>query len=248
MKIVKKVFFKGVRLMKKLILSAALITLCGFSVFAGDVATFVDKGFTEDGRYYFFGQYGKIDEKYQAYAEIYQVDIASNDFVDSGVFKTKPSSVTNGKKGIEVYESLEMNNFSYLKNFSLEKANLDQTLYILDDVKKSGTDEIVFKDFAGSQVENPDTYHIQLVPTINGYGKNVRSSFYIDVEKRDANGNRISYKKVGSPNIVRKGVSNYKIERIFCDKTGRNFIFVVEKIIEDDLGISVRYMVEAAKF
>ena len=55
-------------------------------------------------------------------------------------------------------------------------------------------------------------------------------------------------KKVGTPSITRKGVSNYKIERIFCDKSERNLIFVIEKMFEDDSGISIRYMVEAAQF
>ena len=42
-------------------------------------------------------------------------------------------------------------------------------------------------------------------------------------------------------------ISNYKIERIMCVPTEKNFIFVIEKIQEDDTGISIRYMVEAAK-
>ena len=130
-----------------------------------------------------------------------------------------------------------------------ETADADHVLYILDDVNKTGTDEIVFKDFRGSEnIERPDTYHIQLVPTINGSGKNVKSSFYIMLEKRDADGKVITSKKIGSPNIVRKGVKNYKIERIFCDKSEKNLIFVVEKMMEDDTGLSIRYMVEAAAF
>ena len=51
---------------------------------AGDVATFVDKGFSEDGKYYVFGQYGVTDKKFQGWAELYQVDIAANDYTDNG--------------------------------------------------------------------------------------------------------------------------------------------------------------------
>ena len=39
-----------------------------------------------------------------------------------------------------------------------------------------------------------------------------------------------------------------KIERIMCDKSEKNLIFIVEKMIEDDTGISIRYMIEATKF
>ncbi|MCR5063058.1 MAG: DUF2259 domain-containing protein [Treponema sp.] len=235
--------------MKKSALFGAFIFLGICSLHAGDVASFVDKGFTEDGKYYIFGQYGVTDKKFQGWAEIFQVDIAANDYVDSGVFSIKPTAVTSGKQGKEVYDSLEVKSFDYYKNLKTEVANPDHILYILDDVNKKGTDEIVFKDFRGSKdIEQPDTYHIQLIPTVTGSGKNVKSSFYIMLEKRDANGKIITSKKIGSPDIVRKGVKNYKIERIFCDKSEKNLIFVVEKMLEDDTGISIRYMVEAAAF
>lgn len=234
--------------MKKSVIFGLLIAFGLLTVYAGDVATFVDKGFTEDGKYYIFGQYGKTDKKFQGYAEIYQVDIAANDYVDSGVFKTKPSAVTAGKNGRDVYDALEAKSFYYFKDMKCETANPDHVLYILDDVNKTGTDEIVFTDFRGSDIENPDTYHIQLYPTVNGSGKNSRSSFYIIVEKKNAEGKVIESHKVGSPDIVRKGITNYKIERIFCDKSEHNMIFIIEKILEDDAGISIRYMVEAAKF
>lgn len=234
--------------MKKSIVIGILAIFSGAALFAGDVATFVDKGFTSDGKYYVFGQYGKVDKKYQGYAEIYQVDVEKNDYVDGGVFKTAPSSATAGKNGKEVFESLEGKSYYYFKNIKTSTADIDHVYYILDDVNKKGTDLIEFKDYRNSNIENPDYFHIQLVPTIVGTGKNVKSSFYIDVEKRDADGNVISKVKVGTPSLMRKGVSNYKIERIFSDNEGRNLIFVVEKMIEDENGVSVRYMIEATKF
>lgn len=234
--------------MKKFVLFSLILTLSFSTLAAGDVASFVDLGFTEDGKYYFFGQYGKTDKNFQGYAEIYQVDIAENDYVDGGVFKIAPSAVTANKNGQEVYEALEAKSYYYLKNYKYEKANIDHVLYILDDVNKTGTDEIVFTDFRGSNIETPDSYHIRLVPTISGLGKNVKSSFYITLVKKDYEGNTISEKKVGTPSIARKGVSNYKIERIFCDNEERNLIFIIEKMVQDDTGVSIRYMIEAAKF
>ena len=140
-----------------------------------------------------------------------------------------------------------LNSYYYFKNYHSEKANIDNVLYILDDVNKKGTEEIVFKDFRGSEIENPNSYHIQLVPTFEGKGKNVKSSFFIMIEKQDADGNVIARQKVGSPEIKRKGITDYKIERIFCDNSEKSLIFVIEKTLEDDTGISIRYMVEAAK-
>ncbi|MCR4948094.1 MAG: DUF2259 domain-containing protein [Treponema sp.] len=234
--------------MKKSIVCSVLLAFGLAALWAGDVATFVDKGFSEDGRYYVFGQYGRTDKKFQGWAELYQVDIAANDYTDSGVFKTKPSAVTAGKNGREVFEALEGKSFYYFKDLKCETANLEHVLYILDDVNKTGTDEIVFKDFRSADLENADVYYIKLYPTITGSGKNTRSSFYINLEKKDSKGNLILSRKIGSPNITRKGVTNYKIERIFCDKTENNLIFVIEKMMEDDTGTSIRYMIEAATF
>jgi len=233
--------------MKKSIIFGLVFALCTAGIFAGDVSVFVDKGFTADGKYYVFGQYGKTDKTYQGWAEIYQVDIAANDYVDGGVFKTKPSAVTAGKNGQDVYEALEAKSFYYFKDIKTEKAPIDNVFYILDDVNKTGSDSIEFTDFRG-EIGNQNKYKIQLVPTIMGSGKNVKSSFYIDVEKYDADGKKLTSWKVGTPSIVRKGVYNYKIERIFCDKDAKNLIFIVEKMLNDDTGINVRYMVEAAPF
>lgn len=232
--------------MKKLFLCGLICTIALMLLPAGDVATFVDKGFTKDGKYYVFGQYGRTDKKYQGWAEIYQVDIVKNDYVDGGVFRTKPSAVTSEKTGIEVYESLEAKSYYYFKKLPTEPANADHVLYICDDADKTGKDKIVFKDFRDSS-DKAATYTVQLVSTVYNSGKNVKSSFYILVEKRDADGNVIATKKVGNPDIVRKGISGYKIERIMCDASEKNFIFVVEKTQQDDSGISVRYMVEAAE-
>ena len=234
--------------MKKSLLCTFVFAFAMLSLNAGDVASLVDKGFSSDGKYYVFGQYGKTDKKFQGWAELYQVDIAANDYTDNGVFKTKPSAVTAGKNGRDVFEALEGKSFYYFKDLKCETANMDHVLYILDDVNKTGTDEIVFKDFRSADLENADVYSIKLYPTVNGKGKTARSSFYIMLEKRDANGEVILSRKIGSPNITRKGVTNYKIERIFCDKSEKNLIFVIEKMMEDDTGTSIRYMIEAAQF
>lgn len=233
--------------MKKLIMAGVLAAISIMSLLAGDVATFVDKGFSEDGKYYIFGQYGRTDKKYQGWAEIYQVDISKNDYVDGGVFRTKPTSETTDKSGIEVYNSLEAKSYYYFKNIKTQKTGPDQLLYVCEDSSKTGNEKIIFKDFRKSKLGQEESYTISLCSTVYGSGKNVKSSFYINVEKKDSKGNVISTKKVGNPDIVRKGVSGYKIERIMCDKSENNLIFVVEKTMVDNTGISVRYMIEAAE-
>ena len=93
--------------MKKVILGTLAAVLMSASVFAGDAAFFDDIGFSDDGKYYLFGQYGKQDKTYKAWAEIYTVDVAANDFVRNEIYKTKPSDVTSEISGKDAYEELK---------------------------------------------------------------------------------------------------------------------------------------------
>lgn len=218
-----------------------------FASFAGDSAVLVDNGFSADGNYYIFGQYGKIDKKFQGWAEIYTVDVLKNDYVDNEVYRVKPSAVTFDKTGKEVYESLAGKNYLSIKKYNCTQNSPEQILYIREEEKKAGTDEIEFKDFISSVSNDQAYYKVVLVPAVSGEGINVKSSFYIDIEKLDSKGAVLASQKIGNPGITRKGVKNYKIERIVCDKTGKKLVFIVEKTMEDKTGINIRYMIETAR-
>lgn len=218
-----------------------------FASFAGDSAVLVDNGFSADGNYYIFGQYGKIDKKFQGWAEIYTVDVLKNDYVDNEVYRVKPSAVTFDKTGKEVYESLAGKNYLSIKKYNCAQNAPEQILYIREEEKKAGTDEIEFKDFISSVSDDQAYYKVVLIPTVSGEGINVKSSFYIDIEKLDSKGAVLASQRIGNPGITRKGVKNYKIERIVCDKTGKKLVFIVEKTMEDKTGINIRYMIETAR-
>lgn len=232
--------------MKKLLLSGMILLAAGMSLYAGDAAAFVDIGISSDGRTYAFGEYGKTDKTYQGYAEIYTVDIEKNDFVSGEVFKTQPSANTTSKSGKNVYEDLYGKAEWKLRKYDFKPAEVDNLLYVRDD-KKSGDSEIVFKDFEGSTATQSVYYHIKLVKTVEGAGEGLRSSFFITLEKKDGDGEVISRNVVGSPDIKRKKVTDYRIDRIFSDRTGRNLVFVVEKTLSDVNGSSIRYMVETIR-
>lgn len=233
--------------MKKLMVCGMLGIFAAFASFAGDSAVLVDNGFSADGNYYIFGQYGKIDKKFQGWAEIYTVDVLKNDYVDNEVYRVKPSAVTFDKTGKEVYESLAGKNYLSIKKYNCAQNSPEQILYIREEEKKAGTDEIEFKDFISSVSDDQAYYKVVLVPTVSGEGINVKSSFYINLEKLDSKGAVLASQKIGNPGITRKGVKNYKIERIVCDKTGKKLVFIVEKTMEDKTGINIRYMIETAR-
>ncbi|MCR5495597.1 MAG: DUF2259 domain-containing protein [Treponema sp.] len=232
--------------MKKLLTLGFLLLTSAFASFAGDSAVLVDNGFSADGEYYIFGQYGRTDKKYQAWAEFFTVDIAKNDYVDDEFFRVKPSFASAKKTGKEVYEELMGKCSDILNKYSCKPCKPEQILYIREEESKSGTDEIVFKDFSSSVSDDQAMYHITLLPTVSGSGENVKSSFVINVEKQDEKGNVLARQQVGSPSITRKGVKAYKIERIVCDESGKNMVFIIEKTMEDKTGINIRFMIEAA--
>ena len=218
------------------------------SVFAGDAAVFSDIGFSQDGLTYIFGEYGKTDKKYQAWAEIYTVDVVENDYVPGGVFKTKPSAKTTEISGKTAFEDLIKKSKWYWGKYGCEPSQAGNLLYVRESEEKGATEEIVFKDFESSTDEKSIYYHIKLVPEYFGKGQKIESKFYINLEKKDSDGNILVSKKIGTPDLKRKGVSNYRIDRIFTDASGHSLIFIVEKTTVDETGKSIRYMVEAARF
>lgn len=224
-------------------LVASLVFLTAGIAFAGDAAAFKDIGFSSDGNTYIFGQYGKTDVKFQPYAEIYTIDVAKNEYVPGGVFKNIDDK--SDRSGSQVYEDLYARHYLEIKNYGCKNAVADDILYILEDGVKKGTDEIAFKNYGGRAAEEQVSYAVRLVPTYSGSGANCLSSFYIDlgIEK----GGTSKKYKVGSPDIKRKGVVNYKIVRILRNSAKTALVFVVEKTIEDASGLSIRYMVETIK-
>ncbi len=236
--------------MKKILMGAlcAAIFFIPASVFAGDAAVFSDIGFSQDGLTYVFGEYGKTDKKYQAWAEIYTVDIKENSYVPGGVFRTKPSTATSNISGKRAFEDLIKKSKWYWGQYNCTPSRPGNLLYVRESETKKPTDLIMFKDFEASTDEKEIIYCISLVPEYYGEGKNIESKFYIRLEKKDSDGNILETRKIGTPDLKRKGVSNYRIDRIFTDDSGRSLVFIIEKTTIDDTGKSIRYMVEASRF
>lgn len=227
---------------KRLTLGFTIFCVCAL-LHAGDVAAFVDIGFSSDGNTYMFGQYGSTDKNYEGYASIFTVDVKSNTFVENGVFSTLPSSKTKGKSGIEIYKKLYAKNENYISKYNFKPTNLNSTLYLRSDSKKT-PNEIYFKDFERSSNSAEVMYHITLIPWYSGKTASSESSFFMSVEKQNENGNILSKNVVGTPSYKRKGVTNYAVEKIVCDETGTSLVFVVEKQITTVNGMDIRYMVE----
>ena len=227
---------------KRIITALLLVCICALLA-AGDAAAFVDMGFSKDGRVYMFAQHGTVDKTWRGFAEIYSVDIAKNVYIKSGCFSIPSSAATEGINGSVLYERLFEKNAAYIKNQSLMPANLAQTLYIKSG-QKTSVEQIVFTDFEGSTQESPVWFYVNLVPWYGGKTASSKSSFFINVERKDKDGNVLSKQTAGNPDIKRVGISEYTIEKIMRSSDGKKLIFVVEKKMPDVSGLSIRYMVE----
>lgn len=234
--------------MRKILTIAAAVILTAASAFAGDAASFVDIGFSEDGKTYIFGTYGKTDKNYEPWAEIYTVDVAANEFVKGEVFKSKKGDVSPNASGKDAFDKLKSSTEWKIGKYNAKPANAKTLLYLRDSESKGDTEEIVFKDFENSTEDHSVFYNVRLIPEYEGYGKNVKSKFYINVVRKDENGDVLSTIKVGTPDFKRKGISSYKIDKIFTDASGKSLVFIVQKKLEDNTGTSIRYMVETFRF
>ena len=225
-----------------------LMTLTCALLFAGDAAVFMDLGFSKDGSVYMFGQYGKKDKSYEAWAEIFTVDVVSNNYVKNEVYSTSSGKSMTSLSGKSAYEKLVSDKKSKFSKYQCVPYTPEQLLYIRTSEDKKGTDEIVFRNFSENVEDGEVTsFHVRLVPTYNGKGKNISSKYYIDVSLQDEDGNIKFSKQIGTPDLQRKGISNYRIDRIVTDSSGTSLVFIVEKTLIDDTGTSIRYMVETMK-
>ena len=205
------------------------------AVYAGDIANFVNLGFSADGTKFAFGQYGLQDKTYRAYAEIYAVDIGTNTFLQNGIFRTSPSKQTEGKESKSTFLALQNRAQAALSKWDISETRQGRVLYAQTEAT-AGNQTLFFRDFQTS-----DEYTVVLN---TAQKSKTESSFYLTVEKTKPNGTKIQ-KQVGRPDYIRSGVKNYSVKKILMDGSAHAMIFIIEKNEYASSGDSFRYMVEA---
>jgi len=231
-------------LMKKIVLITSFILLtCVSGLWAGDIASFVDLGYSPDGKTYMFGQYGVQSQTLKPWAELYIVDVNRNNFVQNGrISYVHNSPITAGQDGSGVFFRLISSNSSLANNYGINFQNQGLPLYISRDENPPAYGErIDFRDFVSEK-----SYVAELIPSITGSGQNTRSSFYIRLESRSQNGQVKNY-TIGSPSIVRPLIVSYNIKRVLIDALGSSIIFVIEMKRIAENGYDIRYMIEAQR-
>jgi len=231
-----------------LLKKTALAILIIFSTFvsalwAGDSAVFVDLGFSPDGRTYMFGQYGVLSPSLKPWAELYIVDVGSNSFVQNGrASLTDNGPIRAGQDGSGVFHRLLSDNSHIVSRYGINFQNQGLPLYVSRNENPPERGErIDFRDFITGK-----SYVAELVPSINGSGRSVRSSFYINLDVRSQSGHSRNY-TIGNSGIVRQQVASYNIKRVLIDANGGSVIFIIEMKKAAENGYDIRYMIEALR-
>jgi predicted secreted protein len=222
---------------------AAILLICVSGVWAGDSASFVDLGFSPDGRTYMFGQYGVQSPSLKPWAEIFVVYVRSNEFVQNGrASYTQDSQIRAGQDGSGVFYRLLNGNSNLANQHGINYQNQGLPLYISRaDILPANGESIDFRDFTAEKA-----YRAELVSSVSGSGQNTKSSFFIKLEARSQNGQIKNY-TVGSPGIVRPLIVSYNIKKVLIDARGESLIFVIEMKRFAGDGYDFRYMVEALR-
>jgi predicted secreted protein len=219
----------------KRIAGLAILILAGVSLWAGDIAVFVDLGFSPDGKTYMFGQYGVKSETLRPWADLYLVDVASNSFIPGGaVSYVHDAAVPSaGQDGSGALYRLIAKNAAAAERRGISFLLQGQPLYVSME-NGAGGESIEFRDF-----EKSASFRAKL----NVHTESSGTSFDISLERLGGK----SY-TVGNSRIKRNGVAGYKLRKVISAPGNGSIIFVIEMWKpRADGGIDLSYMVETVR-
>jgi predicted secreted protein len=214
-------------------------------LWAGDNASFVDLGFSPDGRIYMFAQYGVESNTLKPWAELSVVDVPRNNFVPGGrVSYTHPNRVTNGQDGSGALYRLIAQNGALANRYGVSFLLQGYPLYLsleTSDRAGDGGETIEFRDFQAGA-----SYKAALIPTLEGSGGSLKSSFFIKLERTAKDGSKQNY-TVGAPQFKRPLISSYRIRKVMIAPQDGSLVFVIEMKKAGSGGFDIRYMSEALR-
>jgi predicted secreted protein len=223
---------------KRFLLVTMLMSTLALCVVAGDIATFVNLGFSHDSDTFMFSQYGIDAETSKPFANLYVVNVPKNDFVPSGVIeKDFEVEIFPGQDGSGAFYTILEENVDLVKTYDIGHLNQGRLVYLLVNGAEPKS-HIEFRDF-----NTGNRYEINLVQMTVGEGKSARAAFHIQLSVFRPNG-EVDAHTVGLPGYYRDGVSTYRIKQVVLAPDEQSIVFVVAKEMVRDRGKTIRYMVE----
>ncbi len=222
---------------KRLALVWVLFLLAALAASAGDVAQFVNLGFSKDARYFMFGQYGISAKDSIPWADTFIVDVPANAFTSKGTERfvgVQPADP--GANGLGALLNALSDGLPQTKKLGIEHLSTGRLLYVLlDGAPPSETLE--FRDFQTGR-----SYKIRLTQTAAATGASYGLS--IAITEKDGTAHSLS---AGNPSFTRGGVKAYHIKQIILAPDGASLVFIVQKEEQDTQGNNIRYMVETVR-
>lgn len=206
--------------------------------FAGDVATFVNLGFSADGSAFMFGQFGIDEETAFPYAEAYTVDVAANRFVPNGVAQQEYAHpVSPGQDGQGALYELLRTMTDVISHHNIRHVVSGRLLYFRVNGEEP-KDRVSFRDFGTGRRYTIDITQTRREPAGASTAGSAAFSLSVGVE---AAGGAVTTYSVGLPDYYREGVVRYHLDRVLLSPDGNELVLVMQKDTEDR---SIRYMVE----
>ena len=227
--------------MKKIVVVVVFL-LCTSFIFSGDIAKYINLGFSSNSTYFMFGQYGISSEDTRAFAETYIVDISKNEFIGNGVnSRIFSDEILPGQEGLGALFTLLEDSLETIHKTGINHIATGRVVYLLVNGAKP-KERLEFRDFYKG-----DSYIVTLVQESFGSSNNVSSAFHINLAVTDKMDKTRTY-TIGLPDYKRKDVIGYRIKQVVFTPSEKGLVFVIEKEIIGPQGKTIRYMVETLVF
>jgi predicted secreted protein len=224
--------------MKKITFILFLICFGIVNSYGVDVRSFINLGFSNDSKYFAFGNYG-VDGQFYPHADLFIVDVGQNRFVSRERHTLKGEApVQLGQDGMHTMNRLLLQSAQLFRTHRINPENTGRLIYLLLD-NAAPLPKLEFTDFTSGT-----EYQVNLEQKSNATG----SAFSIFLRRTGTN-NAARAWEIGRPNLYRPGIQDYRIRQIILGPNNHSLIFVVEMRSKDhNNNVSSRFMVETLAF
>ncbi len=225
---------------KRFALVGALILAVASFASSGDIALFVNLGFSSDSKYFMFGQYGILEKNSTPWADSYIVDVRANAYAPRGA--NRFSSVEPVEPGASAVGALlnTLDDTAAQKRYRIDHLLTGRLLYVLIDGQQAA-DTLEFRDFPSGR-----SYKVGLIQGTGTTDSYPSSSFSLAITIVEKDGTTRTL-TAGNSAYRRPGVKAYHIKQIILAPDGSSLVFLIQKEEQDTQGSNIRYMVETVR-
>lgn len=226
---------------KRFALVGALFLAVASFASTGDIALFVNLGFSSDSKYFMFGQYGILEKNSTPWADSYIVDVRANAYVPRGTNRFSSSQpVEPGASAVGALLNTLTDSTPQKKQYRIDHLLTGRLLYVLIDGEQAA-DTLEFRDFPSGR-----SYKVSLIQGTGTHDFYPSSSFSLAITIVEKDGKTRTL-TAGNSSYRRPGVKAYQIKQIILAPDGNSLVFLVQKEEQDTHGSNIRYMVETVR-